>query len=99
MLLPLLDDAEGEVRYPGALDNAGTLQLDRPRAEMLEQPDAVPEQDRHEVHVYLVEDSRPEALLRDAGRSDGDVSLTAAALAFSTARSTPSVTNWNGDPS
>ena len=97
---PLLDDAEGEVRYPGALDHPGALQLYGSRAEMLEQPHPVPEQDGHQVHVYLLEKPRPDALLRDASSSHRDTSLSpATALAFSTALSTPSVTKVKGEPS
>ena len=33
---------------------------------MVEQSDAVPKQDGHQVYVYLVEESRSDALLHDA---------------------------------
>src|SRR5215213_9789886 len=69
----LLDDAEREVRYPGALDHLRAFQFDRPRAQMVEQPNSPSEQDRHQVYVYLVEESHPDALLRDARSAHGDV--------------------------
>ena len=69
----LLDDAEGKVRYPGALDHPGALQFDLPRAQALEQTDAVPQQHGHQVYVYLVEEFDPDALLRDTGGTHGDV--------------------------
>ena len=53
--------------YPSALDHLGALQLDRPRAQVVEQSDAVPEQDGHQVYVYLVKKSCSDALLRDTG--------------------------------
>ena len=43
-----LHDAEAQVRDTGALDHPGALQLDRLHA-LVEQPDAVPEQDRHQI--------------------------------------------------
>jgi len=50
--------------------------------------------------VYLIEESRPDALLRDAGGAHDAVLLSpATAFACSTALSTPSVTNVKGDPS
>ncbi len=70
-----LHDAERKVRDPSALDHPRAFQLDRPRAQVVEQSDAVPEQDGHQVYVYLVKKSRPDALLRDAGGAHGDVLL------------------------
>src|SRR3712207_3391750 len=72
----LLDDAEREVRDPGALYHLRVLQLDGRRAQVLEQPDAVPEQDGRQVDVYLVEEPRPEALLREACGANGDVPVS-----------------------
>jgi hypothetical protein len=40
---------------------------------MVEQPNTASEQDGHQVDVYLVEESRPYALLRNAGGTHGDV--------------------------
>jgi hypothetical protein len=66
-------DSEGKVRDSSAFNHPGALQFDRPRAQVVEQSDAVPEQDGHQVYVYLVEESRSDALLRDAGGAHGDV--------------------------
>jgi hypothetical protein len=63
------------VRYPGGLYHPRALQFDRLRAQMLEQPNATPEQDRHQVYVYLIKKSRPDALLRDTGGAHSDVLL------------------------
>jgi hypothetical protein len=68
-----LYDAEREMRDPGSLDHPGALQLDRPRAQVVEQSDAVPEQDRHQIYVYLVEESRSDALLHDVRGPHADV--------------------------
>src|SRR5215210_7316449 len=73
LTLILLYDAERKVRDTRTFDHLRTLQFDRPRAQMVEQPDAVPEQDGHQVDVYLVEQTRPDALLHDARRAHGDV--------------------------
>src|SRR4029453_446072 len=62
-------DLEGKVRYPSALDHPRALQVDRPDAEVVEQADATPEQHRHQVDVDLVQESRSDALLHDAGRA------------------------------
>ena len=62
-----LHDAERKMRDPSALDHPGALQLDRLGAQVVEQSDAVPEQDGHQVYVYLVEEARSDPLLRDAG--------------------------------
>jgi hypothetical protein len=40
---------------------------------MVEQADAAPEQDGHQVDVDLVQESRPEALLHDARGAHADV--------------------------
>jgi hypothetical protein len=40
-----LEDAEGEMGHPSALDHPRALQVDRPDAEVVEQGDAAPEQD------------------------------------------------------
>src|ERR671921_2850037 len=68
-----LYDAESEVRDPSSLEHPGALQLDRFGAQVVEQPDAVPEQDRHQVDVYLVEESRSDALLHEARADHADV--------------------------
>jgi hypothetical protein len=68
-----LDDAEGKVRDSRTLDYPCALQFDRLRAQMLEQSNAVPEQDGHQVYVYLVKKSGPDALLRDTGGAHSDV--------------------------
>src|SRR5215211_9179668 len=61
------------MRHPSALDHPRALQVDRPGAEVVEQADAAPEQDRHQVDVDLVQESCPEALLHDAGGAHADV--------------------------
>src|SRR5919202_3409054 len=61
--------------YPRRLDHLRAFQFDRTRAQVVEQPDSVPEQDGHQVYVYLVEESGPNALLRDAGGAHGDILL------------------------
>src|SRR5512132_1532979 len=68
-----LYDAEGEMRHPSALDHPRALQVDRPDAEVVEQGDAAPEQDGHQVEVDLVQEPRSEALLHDAGGAHADV--------------------------
>ncbi len=61
------------MRDPTSLDHPGALQLDRLGAEVVEQPDAVTQQDGHQVDVYLVEDSRSDALLHEARAHHADV--------------------------
>src|SRR5215216_3032337 len=68
-----LHDAEGKMRYPRGLYHPRALQLDRLCAQMLEQSDTVPEQEGYQVYVYLVKESRPDALLRDTGGAHSDV--------------------------
>ena len=58
---------------PSSLDHSGALQLDGLCTQMVEQPDAVPEQDGHQVYVYLVKKSRPDALLYEARADYADV--------------------------
>ena len=50
-----LYDTKREMGYPGGLDHPRAFQVDRSRAQVVEQPDAVPEQDGHQIDVYLVE--------------------------------------------
>jgi hypothetical protein len=59
--------------HPSALDHPRGLQVDRPGAEVVEQSDAAPEQDGHQVQVDLVQESRSDALLDDAGGAHADV--------------------------
>src|SRR4029450_5278459 len=59
--------------HPGALDHPRALQVDRPGAEVVEQADAAPEQDGYQVDVDLVQESRSDALLHDAGGAQADV--------------------------
>src|SRR5215217_1853091 len=59
--------------HPRALDHPRALQVDRPGAEVVEQADAAPEQDRHQVEVDLVQESRSDALLHDARGPHTDV--------------------------
>src|SRR3712207_1588240 len=61
------------MRDPSSLDHLGALQLDRLGAWVVEQPDAVPEQDGHQVYVYLVKKSRSDALLHEARADQADV--------------------------
>ena len=61
------------MRDPSSLEHPGALQLDRLGAYVVEQPDAVPEQDRHQVDVYLVEEPRSDALLHEARADHADV--------------------------
>ena len=68
-----LYDAERKMRDPSALDHLGSLQIDWPRAQMVRAMDAVPKQDGHQIHVYLVEKSRSDALLHEARAYNADV--------------------------
>jgi hypothetical protein len=54
------------MRHPGALDHPGDLQVNRPRAQVVEQSDPAAEQEGHQVDVELVQESRSDALLHDA---------------------------------
>jgi hypothetical protein len=60
------------MRDASALDHLGDLRLDRLRAQVVEQPDTVPEQHGNQVCVYLVEKPCSDALLRDARGTHGD---------------------------
>src|SRR5512133_3535777 len=62
-----------KMRHPSALDHPRALQVDRPGAEVVEQSDAAPEQDGHQIDVDLVQESRSEALLHDARSAHADV--------------------------
>jgi hypothetical protein len=61
------------MRHPSALDHPRALQVNRPRAQVVEQSDAAPEQDGHQVDLYLVQESRSDALLHDARGAHADV--------------------------
>ena len=61
------------MRHSSALDHPRALQVDRPSAEVVEQADAAPEQDRHQIEMDLVQEPRSDALLHDAGRAHADV--------------------------
>ena len=70
---PSLHDAEGQMCHPSALDHPRALQVDRPGAEVVEQSDAAPEQDGHQIDVDLIQESRSDALLHDACGAHADV--------------------------
>src|SRR3954466_11159957 len=57
------------------LDHPGAFQLNRLGA-LVEQPDAIPKQDRHKIEVYLVKKSRSEALLHQVRTDHADVLFT-----------------------
>jgi hypothetical protein len=59
--------------YRGGLDHLREFQFDRSHAQVLEQSNTPSEQDGHQVYVYLVKKSRPDALLRDTSGAHGDV--------------------------
>src|SRR5215211_2792603 len=61
------------MRDTRSLCHPGALHLDRPRAQVVEQSNTVPEQDGYQVYVYLVKNSRPYALLHDTRGAYGDV--------------------------
>ena len=61
---------------PSALDHPGDFQVDRPGAEVVEQADATPEQDGHQVDVDLVQESRSDVLLHDARGAHADILVT-----------------------
>lgn len=63
----LFQDAEPEVRDAGCLYHPRALQLDRPGAEAVEEPDAPSEQDGHQVHAHLVDGACSDGLLGDVG--------------------------------
>jgi hypothetical protein len=69
----LLDDAEREMRYTRGFDHPGAFQFDRLGAQVVKQSDTPSEQNGNQVDVYLVEQSGPYALLRDASGAYGDV--------------------------
>jgi hypothetical protein len=71
-----LHDAESEMRDPSTLDHLGDLQLDQLRAQVVEQPHTIPEQDGYQVYVYLVKHPGLDALLHDARGAHGDVVVT-----------------------
>ena len=58
-----------------ARDHPDALELDRLGASV-EQPDAIPEQDGHQIEVYLVEESRSDALLHQVRTDHADVLVT-----------------------
>ncbi|MDB5058454.1 MAG: hypothetical protein JWO59_1926 [Chloroflexi bacterium] len=68
-----LDDAQPEVRRLRRLGQAEAFELDGRPARVIEQPDAVAEQHRHDAHEDLVDHSRLEALPGDLGADDVDV--------------------------
>lgn len=49
-------DAEPKMGDPGGLDHPRAFELDLARAEVLEQPDPVTDQNRHEVDLDLVKE-------------------------------------------
>jgi hypothetical protein len=69
----LLHDVKPEVRDAGCLDDPRPLQFDRPVAQAVEEPDALPEQDRHQVYANLVDQAGRDALLRHIGPVHTDV--------------------------
>src|SRR5215207_9826910 len=75
LTLPLLspDDPEGHVGHVGGFDDLRAFEFDSTLSEVVEEPDAIPEQDWHEVYVYLVKNSCPYALLRDTSGAHSDV--------------------------
>jgi len=81
-----------DVCHARGLDHTRALELDRVRAEVVEQTHTAPEQDRDDVQVQLVEKACPRALLHGADPITLTSRSPAAALAWSTALSMPSVT-------
>jgi hypothetical protein len=88
-----LHEAIGEVRNAGSLDHAGALEPDPRALEVVEQPEAISEEDRYEVDLHPVDQPRLQVLLGDVRASaQGDVLPPAAARAWSRADAMPSVT-------
>ena len=87
------------MRHSSALDHPCALEVDRRGAEVVEQCNAAPEQDGHQVDVDLVEESRFDALLHEARGAYADVLVTGDRLRLREGNSSPSVTNVNGDRS
>jgi len=56
-----------------SLDDTDCLQLNRINAQVVEQPDTLPEQDWHQVDTDFVEQPCPQALLDDMRAADTDV--------------------------
>jgi hypothetical protein len=87
------------VRDAGGLDHPGRLQLDLPAARVLEQADAAAEEQGRDVDLDLVEQARPQALLRDARASgNADILAPGGRPRLRTALSMPSVTKVNVVP-
>jgi hypothetical protein len=64
------------VRYRGGLDHPHAFQVDRLRTRMIEQSDTASEQNRRQVNLYFVKNSRLDALLRDAGGAYTDIPVS-----------------------
>src|SRR5687767_13502918 len=61
------------MRDAGGLNYSGAFQLNWCSAQVVEHTDAAAEQDRHQVDVYLVENSGLDALLHDTRAGYGDI--------------------------
>jgi hypothetical protein len=83
--------------HAGGFEHLGPFQLDVPRFATLEQADAIAEQHRHEVQLYLVEQPGLQVLPGDVRALEHDtMSLSpAAALARSRTLSMSSATKVN----
>jgi ubiquinone/menaquinone biosynthesis C-methylase UbiE len=60
-------NAVPKVRYAGCLEHSSELEFDVFWSQVFEKSPALPEEDRHELDLHLVEQSRPQALLRGVG--------------------------------
>src|SRR5215213_7275533 len=71
----LLDDPEGHVGHVWISYQLDPLQFDMFGPEVIEQPDAVPQQHGGQVYVYFVQYPRLETLLDEASSANRDVLL------------------------
>jgi hypothetical protein len=83
-----VDHAGGGRQHLGALD----LELGEVR-QALQQPGALPQEHRDDVELELVDQARPQVLLRDVRAAADDDILVAGAGAWSSASWIPVVTN------
>src|SRR5450755_1732694 len=72
----LCDDSEAQMGDTGGLDHLRSFQFNGLSAEMVKQADPFTKQDRYEVEVDFVKQSRFETLLSDSGARHPDILVT-----------------------
>jgi hypothetical protein len=83
LLADSLHDAEKDVSHAGGFRHRLPFEFNRFNTQMLKQPDAAAEQDRHQIDLDFVKQPGLKTLLRDIRAADPDASASCDCLSLS----------------